>query len=354
MKVLVIQQKMIGDVLTSTIICESIKRQYPNCTTFFLVNSNTIPVTENNPYIDQIIEYKTTYRNNKIELLKFIKTLKKLEFDIVIDVYSKIESAFISYFTKAKIRIGYKKWYTQLLYTKVYTQNKIATTNAGLAIENRLKILETITDNTTNVNTPKIHLTETELDRAKQYLQRNHIDLNRPIYMISIIGSSKQKTYPNIYMSQIINQITLHNPKSQLLFNYIPNQKKEAENIYKLCSKQSKKQIHFDVFGKSLREFLAITKHCNSIIGNEGGAINMAKALNISTFAIYSPWILKEAWAMFEDGQQNISVHLNDYKPDIYQNTSLKELKPKWNTLYELFKPTYVYEKLKFFLEYNS
>ncbi len=35
MKVLVIQQKMIGDVLTSTIICESIKKTIPKLHNLF-------------------------------------------------------------------------------------------------------------------------------------------------------------------------------------------------------------------------------------------------------------------------------------------------------------------------------
>ena len=57
----------------------------------------------------------------------------------------------------------------------------------------------------------------------------------------------------------------------------------------------AQKQIYFDVFGETLRDFLAITYHCDALIGNEGGAINMAKALNVPTFTIFSPWIKKEA-----------------------------------------------------------
>ena len=88
-------------------------------------------------------------------------------------------------------------------------------------------------------------------------------------------------------MAEVIDTI-VNETKSEILFNYIPNQITEAETVFKLCKLETQHHIKFNVFGKSLREFLAITYHCNALIGNEGGAINMAKALNIKTFAIFS------------------------------------------------------------------
>ena len=83
----------------------------------------------------------------------------------------------------------------------------------------------------------------------------------------------------------------------------------DAFEIYNLCNKETQKHIKIDLIPGNLREFLAITKHCNALIGNEGGAVNMAKALDIPTFTIFSPWINKNDWNCFEDGKNNISVH---------------------------------------------
>jgi len=57
MKILVVQQKMIGDVLTSTVICESLKKEYPDSTVDYLVYSNAKPVIKNNPFFDNIFEF---------------------------------------------------------------------------------------------------------------------------------------------------------------------------------------------------------------------------------------------------------------------------------------------------------
>ena len=55
MKIAVIQPKMIGDVLITSVIFEELKQKFPKAELHFIVNKNTTPVLENNPFIDKII-----------------------------------------------------------------------------------------------------------------------------------------------------------------------------------------------------------------------------------------------------------------------------------------------------------
>ncbi|MDA8850606.1 lipopolysaccharide heptosyltransferase family protein, partial [Flavobacteriaceae bacterium] len=81
MKILIIQQKMIGDVLTSTILFEAIKEKYPKAKLHYLINSHTLPVIENNPFIDDIILYTPEIQKSNLKLWRFIKSIKKNEYD---------------------------------------------------------------------------------------------------------------------------------------------------------------------------------------------------------------------------------------------------------------------------------
>ena len=72
MKILVIQQKMIGDVLLSTLICKNLKIWNPTIKIDFVANNHTLGVLENNPYIDNIIVFQDTFKNDKLGLIKFI------------------------------------------------------------------------------------------------------------------------------------------------------------------------------------------------------------------------------------------------------------------------------------------
>ncbi len=117
MKFLVIQQKMIGDVLASTIICRTLKHLFPECTVHFVANENTLPVLNNNPHIDHIIVFKKEFSENKKALYSFLKSIRTQSYDVVIDAYGKLESNLISIFAQSQRKIAHYRWYTSWIYT---------------------------------------------------------------------------------------------------------------------------------------------------------------------------------------------------------------------------------------------
>lgn len=337
---------MIGDVLTSSILFEALRQKYPNAQLDYLINEHTHPVVENNPFIDNFIFFTKETESSKRALVKLVKSVRKSNYDIVIDVYSKLSSNLITAFSKAKIKISYYKHYSTLLYHHNIKREQSTDKNIGLAITNRLQLLHPLGIEIESIK-PKIYLTNKEISNSKQFLEKENIDSNKPLFMIGVLGSGDNKTYPFPFMAKVIDTI-VEKTEGQILFNYIPKQEAQAKAIYNLCNETSKKYILFNVFGKSLRDFLAITHHCNAVIGNEGGAINMAKALNIKTFAIYSPWIDKASWNLFED-DNNVSVHLKDYRPKLYTKPE-KEYKKEAYALYQKFTPELFIDKLEVFL----
>lgn len=350
MKILIIQQKMIGDVLTTSILFEALRAEHPDAQLHYVINSHTYAVVEHNPFIDKFHFVTPEIAKNKPKFLQFLNVIKKEKYDAVIDVYSKFSSNLMTKFSGAKIKISKKKWYTSHYYTHTFKESKKSKTIAGLAVENRLKLLKPLCNSIPKTIKPKIYLTTEEIKTSKQFLIDSNIDLAKPLFMVSVLGSGEKKTYPLPYMAELIDTI-VEDTNAQILFNYIPKQITEAKTVFNFCKKNTKEHIHFEVYGKNLREFLGITNHCTALIGNEGGAVNMAKALNIPTFTVFSPWILKEAWNMFDNHTTHVSIHLKDVKPDLYKDKSLKDIKTDAFSLYNAFPPELIIPKLKVYLE---
>lgn len=343
---------MIGDVLTSSIMFEAIKSKYPNYELHYLINTHTIPVVENNPFIDEFVLFTPKAEKEKAELFRLIRKIRSSKYDVIIDVYSKLSSNLIVLGSKAKMKISYRKSSTKFLYTHTFKNIQVSEQSSGLALADRLQLLAPLGIESTKPYRPKIYLTEGERTEALELLKAHQIDLEKKVFMISVLGSGPSKTYPFEYMAEVLNQIHEINPESQILFNYIPNQREDALKIYEQCQPEVQKNINLALFGKSLRSFLALTSYCDALIGNEGGAVNMAKALNIRTFTIFSPWIRKESWNLFEDDIKHISVHLKDYRPIIYNHIEHpKELKSQAISLYKEFKPKLFSAELTSFLK---
>lgn len=170
--------------------------------------------------------------------------------------------------------------------------------------------------------------------------------------MIGVLGSGTTKTYPFPYMATVLDAIVAQTGAS-LLFNYMPSQHAEAQAIFDLCQPTTQQHIHINLVPGSIREFLAITHHCSALIGNEGGAVNMAKALGKPTFTIFSPWIIKAAWNFFEDGKKHVSVHLQEVKPELYGDKNAKQMKDEALDLYTQFTPELWLPVLENYLKIN-
>lgn len=352
MKILVIQQKMIGDVLATSTICNTLKNEYPNAQIDYLIYPFTNPVVENNPNIDTILLFTDKIKNSKIELLKFCLQVRKSKYDAIIDAYGKLESNLIVALSGSKIKIGFYKSYTNILYTHTFRELFVPVTNAGLALENRMLLLQPFALTKPLKNKPEIFLKESEIENGKQILIENKVDFSKKIYMIGVLGSGATKTYSSQYMAKILDKI-VSDTRATLLFNYIPSQLKEAQEIFDLCQPFTQQHIKIDIVPKNIREFLSITYHCDALIGNEGGAVNMAKALNKPTFTIFSTWIKKEAWDSFDDGIKNVSVHLKDFKPELYGKKSAKAMKSQALDLYKAFTPDLIIPDLEKYLKTN-
>jgi ADP-heptose:LPS heptosyltransferase len=349
MKILVIQQKMIGDVLVSSIICKNLRHAYPNAQIDYLVYESTTPVLEGNPNIDNIILFKEKHRKSKKEFLNLALDIRSEKYDVLIDAYSKLESWLIVILSGAKRKISYKKKGRTFLYTDSVPFEAFPKTNLGLAIERRISLLEPLDLDITIDPFPELFITEEENQYAHILFEKYQLKKERKTLMISLLGSEKLKTYPLEYMAKIVDTIADHKDVN-ILFNYFPKQIAEARTIFNYCKPSTQKKIYFHLLGNDLRGFIAIMNRCDLIIGNDGGAINMAKAIQKPSFTVFSPWIEKKIWATFEDGVDNQSVHLNDYKPQLLFNKTEQELKKNALLLYKEFEPSLFEDKLMSFL----
>lgn len=344
---------MIGDVLVSSIICNNLRTAYPDAQIDYLVYASTTPVLEGNTSIDNIILFEEKHRKSKIELLKLGLHIRNEKYDVLIDAYSKLESWILVLLSEAKRKISYKKPGRTFLYTDNVPFEPVPKSNLGLAIERRLSLLEPLKLNIKSDPIPKLFVSEEERQNAVALFEKHHVRKDRKTIMISLLGSEKLKTYPLSFMSRVVDFVA-DNADVNILFNYFPKQLEDAKKVFNGCKTSTQNKIYFDLLGGDLRSFIGLVNQCDAIIGNDGGAINMAKALEKPSFIIFSPWIEKKIWATFEDGIHHLSVHLKDYRPALFENKTEKMLKKEALPLYEKFLPEFFEDRIKLFLQQND
>lgn len=304
-----------------------------------------------NPAVDKLILFNDSALKKYSVLKKFAEQIKKEKYDILIDPYAKIQSRYITWFSGADRRISYDKPVFKHLYTDVVAQADTTQLGYCKALEDRLKLLEPLGINVQHLEHKfKLFLSKEEKEEGKEILRRAGLDLSKPVFMLGILGSSPSKSWTLDKMAQLISFIQ-ENYDVQILFNYIPVQKESVDLI--ISKLKNTHNIYPEVMGKSVREFLKIMSACSAYIGNEGGGINMSKALEKPTFSIYSPHKFPEIWGCMENQPQHASVHLREIRPDLYVRPDLDKLLDKASFYYDLIDYDFVIEKFKYFVQIN-
>ncbi len=105
-KVLIIQLRAIGDVLLTTPLVRTLKQSFPKAEIHFLTNPEPAPCLEGNPHLQRVHVYP--YRAQNITgILKFGWSLRRMKFDIVIDVLGTPGTALLTFLSRAGSRIGF-------------------------------------------------------------------------------------------------------------------------------------------------------------------------------------------------------------------------------------------------------
>ena len=306
-----------GDVLVTSSLFPLLRKKYPQAELHYLILKNNAQILENNPFIDQFVFYEKGLTQN-------IHKIKGNQYDIIVDVYSKIGTALITFLSGAQQTTGYFKNYLQFFYKNPMKRKaKAISSKTALALEHRLQLLEPLGIPFEEV-TPKVYVSGIEKENAKNLLLKFGVDFSKKTVMISTFGSSTEKTYP--YMKEVIDQVALQD-NIQILCNYLPSQKEAFQSLFNQLEETTQSKIIKDFDTKNLREYIAVVSYCDALIGNEGGSTNISKALEVPTFGIFAPFIDKKTWSWAEDGVKYTSVHVQDFIPN---STEYGDLKIDW------------------------
>ncbi len=350
-KILVIQQKMIGDVLMSTLICKNLKRWNSSIHIDFIANRHTLDVIRNNPYIDEVVVFEDRFKKDKWGFFKFLRYNRKKKYDYIIDAYGKLESLLICLLVPAQHKIGFKKIYTSFFYSHAVKKKKVQEDSLQLSIKNRFQLLEPIMGDFPKNSQVEIHLTSEEIGLSREQMHAVLGKGNQAI-MVSAMGSSKNKTYPFEYMAQLM-EIAFLTTNLPFILNYRPDQEEQIDALVDQLQPATKKAVMKSLTPNSLRDYMAKAYHCIAVVGNEGGAINIAKGLNKPTFAIFSPLIDPSGWHT-EIPNKCMAVNLKAFFFDAIDYSDHRKLAKdpaKVLELYKMLKPDLFEKKWTDFLK---
>lgn len=273
-KILVCQQRQIGDVVLSTPAAEILKTGYPDASIHFYTEEKCAPVLEKNPYIDKIWKVR---RSGLLNRFKQIRELKKTKFDLVIDFQQLPRCRSIAYLSAALFRLSFTPpWYNRFAYTHWID------TIGGYAVRTKMSILRPLGLDWQNER-PKIFLTSEERLFAQKTLESLGVSPDEKIITVDCTHRSRTRRWFSGSYAVLIDLLAQHDPDLKFIFLYGPGEYDQVQAV--LTHVKSNKNCVVPPMLK-IRDAAAVLEKSALHIGNCSAPRHIALAVGTPTFTI--------------------------------------------------------------------
>lgn len=106
-RILIVKPSSLGDIVQALPIAAILRRQFPESSISWVANSKYKDLLSLAPSIDRIISFERERWQNITGLIKFFRNIQKKNFDMVFDLQGLFRSGFITWISRAPLRIGF-------------------------------------------------------------------------------------------------------------------------------------------------------------------------------------------------------------------------------------------------------
>ena len=117
-RILVIQTAFIGDVVLATALLQNLHAAYPSATIDILVRQGANELFTDHPYINEVHVWDKK-KNKYQHLFQIIQTIRRIKYDVVINVQRYLATGIITVLSGAKKTIGFNKNPLSFLFSEV-------------------------------------------------------------------------------------------------------------------------------------------------------------------------------------------------------------------------------------------
>jgi len=283
-RILVIRLSAIGDVVMASPLIDALGRTWPEAKISWIVEDASKPVLQANPGLDELIVWPRTRWRELVrekrfwtlirETLKFLKDLRKKNFDMAIDAQGLLKSGLWAYLSGAQQRIGIgSKEGSRYLMTRV-----VERTGACARISSQYLLLADSLRLDTRAFTMEVALTREAEDHGIRFAS----SLPSPYVVLAPFTTRPQKHWIKERWTSVVNLITSELGLSVVLLGG-PGDRQMSEKILP----EERPDLVNLTGTTNLQEAAAIIKNASLVIGVDTGLTHMGYAFRVPTLALF-------------------------------------------------------------------
>jgi predicted lipopolysaccharide heptosyltransferase III len=282
-KILIIKLRYIGDTVLMTPLLSTIKAGIHNAELDVLVNEATQDVLTDHPSVRRLWPLRGRgSRRSLWHMVGLIHSLRREQYDIVIELTNNDRGAFLAYATGAPVRIGYHS--NQAFRNKVLYNRTVDSVLGRIhTVDHHLKMAEELGLPVVD-RTPYIHVSSEKMWKVKERLLRLGLTKEEPFAIIHPGARRWYKSWPPEKFSRLADRIVLEWGIKVIL----AGGKDDMTACAKIMEQMEEEALNL-TDQVPLLELPALVKKAQCLIGNDSAPIHIATAVGTPAIAIFGP-----------------------------------------------------------------
>lgn len=301
MNILLVRLRLIGDVVFTTPVIAALRRAYPSARLTYLVEPAAAPVVASNPHLDDVIVVPTSrgWRRMRDDL-QWAWRLRARQFDLAIDLHGGPRSAWLTWASRARVRVGYDVPGRSWMYTRIVDRPR--TYRPRHAVANQWDLLAAVNDSIDAAPTRVAHPVEMWVDRtaadsARTKLEALGVPAGAELILVHVSAGNPFRRWPEAEFASLASRLVSTGARRWVVLTAGPSDRDATRRIVSAARQQAGVAAERVVTADnlSLAELRATMDRTAVFIGGDSGPLHIAATSHAPIVGIYGPTLAERS-----------------------------------------------------------
>lgn len=277
-RILVCQQRQIGDALLTTPALELLKQRFPQAELHLFTEKKCEPLLRGNPHIDAFELLDKAEQPTLFAQLAWYRRVTAQGYDLLVDFQQLPRCRMLARFSRARVRLSFPApWHRPWLYTHT------TPTRPGYAAAAKVSLLTPLGIEW-HGEPPRIYLTDAERTDASRLLADLGLRPGERLVTVDPTHRRASKRWPAASYAALLDRLGEARPHLRFLLLRGPGEDDEVRALRAACARPER--VLLPGVPPDLRLSAACMAHASLHVGNCSAPRHMAVALDVPSLVI--------------------------------------------------------------------
>jgi lipopolysaccharide heptosyltransferase II len=317
-KIVLIRLRLIGDVVFTTPVIRALRRAYPDARLAYVVEPDAAPVVINSPHLDEVIlAPRRRGAGRLLDDLSLARRLRRQGFDVAIDMHGGPRSAWLTWASGARERVGYDIRGRAWMYTRIVPRARDL--RPRHSVVNQWDLLAALPDFPRELADPERDSVEMALDagadaRMRTRLQRAGVGADDEVIVVHVSAGNPFRRWPEAFFADLVTTLASQGSSRRIVLSSGPSDREAAGRIAAAARDRlgAERDRIVDLGEFDLQELRALVGLSRLFVGGDTGPLHIAAATPTPIVGIYGPTLPTRSAPWRTPQARTISVEQQD------------------------------------------